>query len=89
LRPMAVEIDVEAALRPLVCLSTPRRLKHGKPEVKTLCVRLCGAAGTDSPSQERQLSRVRVQTAAFLQQVPTTIELGRLSAWNCGVLLVT
>src|SRR5262249_20391087 len=32
--------------------------------------------GTDSPSQERQLSRARVQTAAFLQQVPTTMELG-------------
>src|SRR5262249_21274760 len=35
---------------------TPRRLQHGKPQVKTLRVRLCGAAGTDSPSQERQLS---------------------------------
>jgi len=45
MRPMAVEIDVKAALRPLVCLSTPRRLQHGKPEVKTLRVRLCAAAG--------------------------------------------
>ena len=45
MRPVAVEIDVEAALRPLVCLQTPRRLQHGKPQVKTLRVRLCGAAG--------------------------------------------
>src|SRR5262249_51065991 len=44
--------------------------------------------GTDSGSREGQRSTARVGTAAFLQQVPTTMELGPLSPWNCGVLLV-
>jgi hypothetical protein len=37
----------------------------------------------------RQVSTARVKTAAFLQQVPKSVESGPLSRWNCGVLLVT
>src|SRR6516225_9799251 len=76
LPPMAVEIDLRGGAPAACLLATLRCLQHGKPEVKILRVRLCGAAGTDSGSRERRLSTAWVQTAAFLQQVPTTMELG-------------
>ena len=76
LRPVAVEINVEAALRPRVCLQP-----YGASNMVNLKLRYCalGSAvrpGTDSGSRERRLSTAWVQTAAFLQQVPTTMELG-------------
>src|SRR5215472_12812305 len=84
---MAMEIDVQGGRRLFACKA------HDASNMVNLKLRHCALGstvrpGTDSGSREGQRSTARVQTAAFLQQVPTTIELGPLSPWNCGVLLV-
>jgi len=84
---MAMEIDVQGGRRLFACKA------HDATNMVNLKLRHCALGstvrpGTDSGSREGQRSTARVQTAAFLQQVPTTMELGPLSPWNCGVLLV-
>src|SRR5262249_45116778 len=86
LPPMAVEIDVRGARRRLFACKV-----HSASNMVNLKLRHCalGSAvrpGTDSGSRERQLSTARVQTAAFLQQVPTTIELGPYRAGTVEVV---
>jgi hypothetical protein len=83
----AIEIDASGVGRMLPA-GRPR-LQYGKPQVNTLPL---GSAMRDRSrfwAAGEKLSRPRVQTAAFLQQVPMTIELGSSLAWKCGVLLVT
>ena len=76
LPPMAVEIDLRGGAPAACLLATLRRLQHGKPELRYCALGSAVRPGTDSGSRERRLSTAWVQTAAFLQQVPTTMELG-------------
>ena len=65
--------------------------QHGKPKLKILRVRveMLGAGEDSSRGRTAHFHSIRVETAAFLQQVPTTVEWGPFLRWNCGVLLVT
>ena len=67
----------------------PIEAAYGKPRVNGLRVGCDMRLGeTHSAPQHGDFCKAWVQTAAFLQQVQKTIELGLSRLWKCRVVLV-
>ena len=68
----------------------PIEAAYGKPRVNGLRVGCDMRLGeTHSAPQHGDFCKAWVQTAAFLQQVQKTIELGLSRLWKCRVVLVS